>query len=202
MSVSVVRETKRILRKELKKWIAGLTEEERQLQSENVVKQLLGHPVYQKSKRISVYLSMPQEEVNTEGILRHMFTNGKICFVPQYIGPKMEMLRLHSMEDYESLPVTKWNIKQPAEGDAREEALSSGGLDLIIMPGLGFTLEGDRLGRGKGYYDKYLQRCAEHSTGMPATIAIAFKEQIAEKLPVTENDRRVDEVLYGYKDGS
>lgn len=69
---------------------------------------------------------MLHEEINTEGILRHIFTNNKSCFIPQYIGPKMEMLKLHSMEDYQSLPVTKWNIKQPAADEQREEALSSG----------------------------------------------------------------------------
>lgn len=69
---------------------------------------------------------MIHEEVNTEGILRHIFKSKKSCFIPQYIGPKMEMLKLYSMEDYQSLPVTKWNIKQPATDDKREEALSSG----------------------------------------------------------------------------
>lgn len=155
---------------------------------------------YLGSQRISVYLPMLHEEINTEGILRHIFTNNKSCFIPQYIGPKMEMLKLHSMEDYQSLPVTKWNIKQPAADEQREEALSSGGLDLIIMPGLGFTKDGDRIGRGKGYYDTYLQRCSEHKSGMPKTIAVAFKEQILENIPTTESDKKVDHVLFGYMD--
>jgi 5-formyltetrahydrofolate cyclo-ligase len=50
-------------------------------------------------------------------------------------------------------------VAQPEDAEARENALSDGrGLDLIIVPGLAFTLEGDRLGRGKGYYDTYLER--------------------------------------------
>ena len=36
------------------------------------------------------------------------------CFIPRYVGPKMDMLRLCSMEDYASLPTTTWGIKQPA----------------------------------------------------------------------------------------
>ena len=72
-----------------------------------------------------MYLSMP-EEVNTLEILKHMFANKKTCFIPQYIGPRMNMLKLNSMEDYETLPKTKWNIKQPAEGDKREDALLTG----------------------------------------------------------------------------
>lgn len=64
------------------------------------------------------------------------------------------------------------------------------------MPGLGFDKKGNRLGRGKGYYDTYLERCMKHPSGKPYTIALAFKEQICESVPVAENDVQVDEILY------
>lgn len=48
-------------------------------------------------------------------------------FVPTYHGNNMEMVRLHSMSDYESLPLTKWHIKQPVFGEkGRENALETG----------------------------------------------------------------------------
>lgn len=56
----------------------------------------------------------------------------------------MDMVRLHSWEEYEALPVTRWNIKQPPMSQSCETALASGGLDLILVPGLGFTHEGHR----------------------------------------------------------
>lgn len=71
-----------------------------------------------------------------------------------------------------------------------------GGLDLILMPGLGFDRSGGRLGRGKGYYDNYLERCITHSKGKPYTIALAFKEQLCQDIPVNDHDVLVDEVLY------
>ena len=71
-----------------------------------------------------------------------------------------------------------------------------GGLDLIIMPGLGFTPEGHRLGRGKGYYDSYLKKCAVLPSGQPYTIALAFREQMCDHIPVSEHDMTVDEVLF------
>lgn len=70
-----------------------------------------------------------------------------------------------------------------------------GGLDLILMPGLGFDKNGNRLGRGKGFYDLYLQRCMRHSKGKPYTIALAFKEQLCEQIPVDDTDILLDEVL-------
>ncbi|MBV97305.1 5-formyltetrahydrofolate cyclo-ligase, partial [Eschrichtius robustus] len=70
------------------------------------------------------------------------------------------------------------------------------GLDLIFMPGLGFDKHGNRLGRGKGYYDAYLKRCLQSQDVRPYTLALAFKEQICLQVPVAENDMKVDEVLY------
>ena len=64
---------------------------------------------------------------------------------------KMDMVRLVDLEDYERLPRTKWNIKQPAEDEVREEALESEtGLDLVLVPGLAFSRRGERCGRGRG----------------------------------------------------
>lgn len=73
---------------------------------------------------------------------------------------------------------------------------STGGLDLIFLPGLGFDKDGNRLGRGKGYYDTYLKRCGQHQEVKPYTMALAFKEQICPQVPVDEHDMKVDEVLY------
>ena len=65
----------------------------------------------------------------------------------------------------------------------------------MFMPGLGFSKEGHRLGRGKGYYDKYLESCS--NTGkMPKTIALIFKEQLLEHIPTAEHDMSVDFLLY------
>nr|XP_035935029.1 5-formyltetrahydrofolate cyclo-ligase isoform X3 [Halichoerus grypus] len=71
-----------------------------------------------------------------------------------------------------------------------------GGLDLIFMPGLGFDKQGNRLGRGRGYYDTYLKRCLQQQDVRPYTMALAFREQICLQVPVDENDMKVDEVLY------
>ena len=63
------------------------------------------------------------------------------------------------------------------------------------MPGLGFTRTGDRIGRGKGYYDSYLQKCRERGF-QPITIALAFNQQICETIPVDNRDQKLEFVLY------
>ncbi|XP_068881354.1 5-formyltetrahydrofolate cyclo-ligase [Aphelocoma coerulescens] len=195
---AALRAAKRQLRGELRQRLRALGAAEKQRQSCLLGRKVIDHPKYQESKRIAIFLSMP-DEVQTEEIIKDIFKQGKECFIPRYKPQSnhMDMLKLSSAEDISSLALTSWNILQPSDDDsAREEALAGGGLDLIFMPGLGFDKKGNRLGRGKGYYDTYLERCMKHPRGKPYTIALAFREQICESVPVTENDVPIDEILY------
>jgi 5-formyltetrahydrofolate cyclo-ligase len=128
----------------------------------------------------------------------------------------LSTLPSYSLDDLSTLPPTKWNIKQPADYDnSRANALDCGGLDMILIPGLGFTPEGDRLGRGKGYYDRYLAKC-EAKGCIPKTIGcvficlllqpsspcfttalgLAFSVQVCKTIPMGPSDKRLDLVLY------
>ncbi|CAI9157735.1 unnamed protein product [Rangifer tarandus platyrhynchus] len=188
---------KRSLRAELKQRLRALSAEERLRQSHLLAQKVFTHSEYQKSKRVSIFLSMP-DEIETEEIIKDIFRQGKTCFIPRYQlqSNHMDMVKLASPEEIASLPRTSWNIQQPGEDAVLEEALSTGGLDLIFMPGLGFDKQSNRLGRGKGYYDAYLKRCLQSQDVKPYTLALAFKEQICLQVPVDENDVKVDEVLY------
>lgn len=190
----VMHAAKHTLRKAMKKRLMLLNEAEKVKQSNNVIQQLFNHPKYVGSKRISIFLSM-DDEVRTESILDHAFVNCKTVFIPKYVSDVMDMVRLDSKEEYDGLPETKWHIKQPADDDnSRDNALDGGGLDLILMPGLGFTMEGERLGRGKGYYDTYIKRLHDLNN-RPYLLALAYSVQICDDIPVDENDQRVDEVI-------
>ncbi|XP_047437660.1 5,10-methenyltetrahydrofolate synthetase (5-formyltetrahydrofolate cyclo-ligase) [Mugil cephalus] len=196
--MAALRAAKQALRKEIKRRVAALSKEEKLRQSLVVSHKLFRHPKYVSSQRIAVFLSM-DDEVCTQEILKDVFSRGKSCFIPRYESSSshMDMLKLSSLHEVETLPLTSWNIRQPAEDDnSREEALASGGLDLILMPGLGFDQSGNRLGRGKGFYDNYLERCKRHPKGKPYTIALAYKEQLCQEIPVDDNDELIDEVLY------
>ncbi|CAH1164208.1 unnamed protein product [Phaedon cochleariae] len=192
--MSTVKLAKAALRTEIEKKLARMTAEERKKQSEAIQKKLLNLPQYKNAKNISVYLSL-DSEVNTKPILERIFEDGKCCFVPRYKKAAMQMVELNGMEDWASLPVTKWNIKQPSWKDERRDALETG-LDLVICPGVGFTKEGGRLGHGEGYYDRCLKAISTSQKSRPYLVALAFKEQIVEELPLEETDVDLDMVLY------
>lgn len=71
-----------------------------------------------------------------------------------------------------------------------------GGLDLVIVPGVAFTSNGGRLGHGKGYYDSFLHLLTKEQAHKPTTVALAFKEQIVEEVPLHEHDVKIDYILY------
>lgn len=144
-------------------------------------------PEYQSARRVGIYLSMMVGEIATAPIVRHALENGKQVFVPYtYKSPLptpsghpssvMDMVLLHSWDDYKSLEVNHWGIPTPSEDSisTREgyfgEVWRTGSvgrihpseeLDLILVPGMAFDVERRRLGHGKGFYDFFFHRYQE-----------------------------------------
>ena len=193
-----VYKAKKALRKMIRKKVSEISAEEKKFQSDCVVQQILKSNFYQNAKAISVYLNM-EDEIQTELIVKRAFLDGKICYIPKYYiegqGNLMELVKLKDMEDFHNLPKTKWNIKQPSNDDKREEALEKGCLDLILVPGMAFTSQGHRLGRGKGYYDTYLAKAKSKGLN-PTTVALAFSQQVLPEIPTTEHDELIDQVIF------
>ncbi|PAA64180.1 hypothetical protein BOX15_Mlig017521g3 [Macrostomum lignano] len=197
-AAAAVKAAKSQLRSLIKSRLAALSAEQRSSKSGIIVQKLLASDRYRSAKRISVYLSMP-EEVDTAGIVADIFNSGRRLFVPRYSrGGGMEMLAVSGREDLASLPVTKWGIRQPGlepGSPAREEGLENGGLDLIIVPGLAFCqADGARLGRGMGYYDRYLAR-ARAANPACAAVAIAFSDQLVDSVPTGDSDQPLDDIV-------
>ncbi|XP_034944141.1 LOW QUALITY PROTEIN: 5-formyltetrahydrofolate cyclo-ligase-like [Chelonus insularis] len=193
--MDAIKLAKNIVRKEIKGVINNMSQEEKVRQSDTVCKKVFDLPEFQSSERISIYLST-DNEINTFPILAYLFKIGKQVFVPKYNGKNMMMVRLHSLEDFDNLPLTKWMIKQPNDNN-REDALKTGGLDLIICPGVAFTRTGKRLGHGMGYYDKFMNnyyKCESHNKN-PHLIGVCFNEQIKDDIPTSESDVTLDKVI-------
>ena len=170
---------------------------------ELVSRKLLALAEYQQARSISVYLSM-EKEIQTSQLLRKMLKDKKHIYIPRCTKDEMHMLRLHSWQDFQSLPRNAWNIPEPLpDDDEREVAFGSkeNALDLIIMPGLCFNEAGVRLGHGKGYYDKFLasvfQKCDLWHIKRPRTVALSLSSQFinTECIPSDDFDIRPDLIL-------
>ena len=130
---------------------------------------------------------MPRGEIATGHIVKDALQAGKRVYVP-YIYSKevqpehgasrsvMDMVSLHSVEDYETLAPDSWGIPTPSEAslgernsclkgaeydDCDRKVTGEGSIELIIMPGMAFDKALGRLGHGKGYYDFFLSQYHE-----------------------------------------
>lgn len=186
---------KAALRKEYKARIAAIPKLIKESQSRRLTQMFLDIPKVQESNRFSIYLSR-DDEVDTKLIIKTLLKHRKEIFVPFYKGDMMKMVALDSWQDYERMPETAWKIKQPENGEMRLDALTLGGIDVLVCPGLAFGQNCSRLGRGKGYYDKYIQTCL--LTGCyPFMVGLAFDEQVTRSnLAFDENDQYLSVVLY------
>lgn len=137
---------------------------------------------YRRADRIAIYLSMEHGEIQTGSIVHDALSRGKTVFVPCISRGEshsvMDMLALASVEDHQSLPRDKWGIPSlpPDSLPDRENWLGGKGnlqvsksepesgknahewLDLIMIPGMAFDVALNRLGHGKGYYDRFLRQ--------------------------------------------
>ncbi|KTW28049.1 5-formyltetrahydrofolate cyclo-ligase [Pneumocystis carinii B80] len=168
-----------------------------------VTDSLIRLPEFKKSKSISIYLSMVHGEISTDEIIKHSHQMGKKIYVPFIDGSEMFMFYLHPTEDPSLFVKNKWGIPQPskntANGILREEAMDKNGLDLIIIPGIAFDRNLNRLGHGKGYYDKYLAKInhwsEKNNRNTPLKIGLALNEQLVDTVPINSLDIKLDILL-------
>ncbi|KAE8550047.1 hypothetical protein EYB25_008578 [Talaromyces marneffei] len=232
--MAAVQVAKKELRRKIQNLLKDVPRESVNAQSTVVANKLFTLPEYLNARRISIFLSMPTGEISTTGIVRDALSKGKEVFIPythklETTGnpsqPKvsvMDMLRLESMEEFESLQPDNWGIpsldKQSIPN--RQNCLGGTGvleerprgnpddlgLDLIVMPGMAFDTDFQRLGHGKGYYDYFLNNYSKEIAGSPRAsqrpylVAIALKEQIVnppDEIPVASHDQPVDVIIVG-----
>jgi 5-formyltetrahydrofolate cyclo-ligase len=111
----------------------------------------------------------------------------------------MHMVEIKDLQDLHALPKNSWGIPEPSMDEKRMDSFMAGGLDLIIMPGLAFDRKGNRIGYGKGYYDRFLSKCyinsEQYAITRPFTIAIALQCQLVEEVPTEVTDLKPDEII-------
>ncbi|KAJ2611754.1 hypothetical protein H4S08_003004 [Coemansia sp. RSA 1365] len=101
---------------------------------------------------------MDNGEVQTKPLIRHALDEGKTVYVPRCDGNVMDMVKLESTQDLDTLPRNKWGIPEPSKD---RPVVNPQMLDFIVVPGMAFDRYGNRCGHGKGYYDRYLSQAKQ-----------------------------------------
>ncbi|XP_054165953.1 5-formyltetrahydrofolate cyclo-ligase-like [Oppia nitens] len=188
--------TKTQLRQQLRQIVRQMTAEERQRQSNQIADQVIQSSVFRRARNIGLYVSREELEVETRRIFEKSFDSEKSVFIPKCSeNRKMIFLKVFSITDVLTLPKNKWKIREPEDDSKRPEVQSVGGLDLLIVPGVAFAMNGSRLGNGGGFYDTYLSEVGVDGR-RAVVVGVAFKQQMVESVFNQIHDKKVDFVFH------
>ena len=131
-------------------------------------------PVWQTAQRVLFFAPLP-EELDVWPLLSEALAGGKSVALPRFVAETKSYEACAIQDPERDLQVGHFGIREPKRACAR---LPSNRLDLILVPGVAFDLQGRRLGRGKGYYDRLLKDLRGRTCG------VAFDQQIVAEIPV------------------
>jgi 5-formyltetrahydrofolate cyclo-ligase len=135
---------------------------------------------FKDAQKIGLYYPIGSE-ILTQDIIQELISNGKEVFLPKVIGKNMEFRKI---EDFGSLEIGNFDIMEP-----KEDCKIENELDIIVVPTVGISPTGVRLGYGHGYYDKFLE--GKNTT----TISLVLEKQIIKNIPKSEHDINMDWII-------
>lgn len=172
-------EQKRQLRAKLKKRRSTLTETAVAEKSQQIQQNLQTIDAFKQAKSFFCYISY-LNEVDTHALIELFLKQNLSLAVPKIMG-REEMI---------AVPFTSWEELEPDNMGIltpKSNEVALGPFDVTITPGLGFTSNGDRLGYGRGYYDRWFA-----NYDVKTRIGIAFEVQVVEELPLEKTDMPLD----------
>lgn len=175
---------KRILRQSIRIRKASYSRQELEALSLSLLRVLEQHPCFVQARTVLLYHSLP-DEVFTHAFIDRWCVEKEIV-LPTVVGDDLE---LHLYTGPECLSLGSYGILEPSG----ELFTDYERITLAVIPGMAFDLQGNRLGRGKGYYDRLLPRLSH-----AYKLGLCFPFQILdEEIPHEPHDCRVDTVLRG-----
>ena len=156
------RERKKEIRKHILKQRNAIPEEKRKRDSARITEVLVELSAYQEAEVIMAYCSY-QSETDTQRFVDKAFQDGKQVYVPKVNGDSMDFYQITCAEELK--PGYK-GIPEPDGGDVLTANYLSGKKALMLMPGAAFDRKHNRIGYGKGYYDRYLSKSSALKIGV------------------------------------
>lgn len=169
---SRAKEEKKAFRQEIKNRWKALEETYLQEASKTICDAIRQLPEYQQAKTVFCFVSM-ERELNTSTLLDAILADGKILVVPRVLA--MGKMALHPITSLDTLKKSRFGIPEPAEDTP---TVSPQDVDFTVVPCLSATLAGARLGRGGGFYDRFL---ADYTGN---TALVCLHQLLSESVPM------------------
>ncbi len=157
----------------------SLGEKERNRKSKIIQQRLMDLPEYRQAQTVMLYLNF-REEVETTALAEATIAGRKKLVLPRCASDRI-LLPLEVGDLEQDIESGTYGIHEPK---LALRAAEPSEIDLIIVPGTAFDLQGNRLGYGGGYYDRFLMRLKP----LTPIVALGFECQVIGQVPVGQND--------------
>jgi len=169
---------KKLLREEIKSHKNNFSSEELEKKSKRVIKNLRNYEYFREAKTVMLYWSMP-DEVYTHSFIEEILETKQVL-LPTIVNDEIIPVEIKHLDQ---LHEGKFHILEP-----KDEAFI-GKIDLIIVPGIAFDKQGNRLGRGRGFYDRFLKNYKGE------TVGLSFDFQLVNDVPIEPNDIQMKKII-------
>jgi 5-formyltetrahydrofolate cyclo-ligase len=177
---------KKQLRKLLRSQRRGLSPAEVTAKSRLITERLRTFIPFQQARTLVLY-SADENEVQTEAIWQEAAAQGKAVYYPRITADRANLEFVRRYPGDRLIPGTFGILIPPGE-----DLLGGlGARDVVLTPGVGFDRQGQRLGRGKGYYDRAFQGVLSRAL----RVALAYEFQIVSHIPAVPHDERVQYIV-------
>ena len=169
------------LRRHLREVLIGMSDSDRHMKSVAACSVLASTPEFAAASVVMLYLSTAVE-IDTAPLALKCWQAGKAVVVPRVSWDQRRMLPVEICSLQTGLTTSGHGIREPDPGAGKPIPLDL--IDLVIVPGLGFSDTGYRIGRGMGFYDRFLAQ--PEFVGIAC--GLAFQDQVVNEIPVLDHD--------------
>lgn len=170
---------KKTVRKEINTFFSDISMENIRSKSQKTSRLLCEQNLWRNADIILTFLTFGKE-FETSFLIESALQSKKKVAVPRIYGKEMQFHYINSLDD--DFEINRWGIREPLE--SVRKWIPSDGSTLMLTPGLAFNKSGGRLGRGGGFYDRFLACFGKNLI----TTGLCFEEQKREDFPVDKLD--------------
>jgi 5-formyltetrahydrofolate cyclo-ligase len=182
MNSTNIDEQKRKIRKEIKLLKYDYSLQQRKQMSIPILKKLEELPEFKEAKTVMLYWSMDDEVFTHDFVCK--WAKEKRVILPCVKGQTLDLKVFKGVENL--VDGENYSIPEP-DGPV---FMAEDEIELILIPGVAFDKQNNRMGRGKAYYDRLLQSLSAFKVG------ICFDFQVLNHVPIDEHDIRMDYIVY------
>tara|TARA_R110002096_G_scaffold173781_4_gene348333 strand:- start:25523 stop:26128 length:606 start_codon:yes stop_codon:yes gene_type:complete len=178
------------LRSTIKHTLDTMSILDRSSQSQQLCTQITTSDLYQSASTILCYASLPTE-LSLDPLITQALAEHKTVCIPSvdWETKTMQPVQIESLDN--NLQIGRYGLRSPSP-DCKP--IPDAQITLALIPGLGFDPAGHRLGRGAGFYDRWIEQRRQLDTPV-SLVGVCFDEQLVERIPTDPHDQPMDRVV-------